>query len=238
MSSVPYFRQSACALREEIRPRSFATFALDRLDHERGHVAFFQLLLERREIIQRDPRVPAIHQLPEAFGETFATHERERPETEPMPAPGERKHPLPAGRGAGKLERAFDGFRAAVAKENGVEMRRRALGQRFREQPAQERAIHLHHVRQVELEHVADRLLHRRMVAADVEHGIAAQEVEVIPPIHVVKIGAFRARIDLVKTDHPLRCHQRAIEVLLVQIVVLAQPRGDDLLQVECHGLV
>ena len=102
-------------------------------------------------------------------------------------------------------------------------MRRRALGQRLGEQPTQERAIHLHHVRQIEVEHVADGLLDRGMIASDVEDAIAAQEIEIGGIVHVVKIGALRTGIDLVETDHALRRDQRAVQVPLVQFVVLAQ---------------
>ena len=114
-------------------------------------------------------------------------------------------------------------------------MRRRAFRERLGQQPAEERAIHLHHVRQIEIEHVADRLLHRGMVAADIENAVAAQEIEVGVLIHVVEISALRPGIDLVETDDALGRDQRAIEVPLVQLVVFAEPGCDDFFQVKCH---
>ena len=147
----------------------------------------------------------------------------------------ERDHALSSGRGARKFQRALHRFGAGVAKENGVEMRRRAFRDRFRQQSAQERAIHLHHVRQIEIEHVADRLLHHRMIAPDVENAVAAQKIEVGGVIHVVEIRALGPRIDLVETDHALRRDERAVDVPLVQLVILAQPRGDDFFQVKTH---
>ncbi len=147
----------------------------------------------------------------------------------------QRNHSFSSRRGAGKFDRTLHRFGAGVAKENRVEMRRGALGDRFREQTAEQRAIHLHHVWQIEIKHVADRFFHQRMVASDVENTVAAQKIEIRRVIHVVEISAFSAGIDLVEADDPLRLHQRAIQMLLVQIVIFAQTRGDDLFQIESH---
>ena len=67
------------------------------------------------------------------------------------------------------------------------------------------------------------------MKTADVEDRVAAQEIEVIPIIHVVEVSPFRPRIDLVETDDALSSNQRSVEVPLMQLVVLAQARSDDL---------
>ena len=95
-------------------------------------------------------------------------------------------------------------------------MRRRAFGNRFRKEPAQERAIHLHHVGKVQIEHVADRLFHHRMITADVEDAVAAQKIEISGVIHVVEICALCPGINLVETDHALRRYQRPIDVPFV----------------------
>ena len=95
-------------------------------------------------------------------------------------------------------------------------MRRRAFHNRFGQQPAQERAIHLHHVGQIEIEDIPDCFFHHRMVAADVEHGITAEEIEIGVVIHIVEISAFRPGIDLVETNDALGCDQRAIDVAMM----------------------
>ena len=100
---------------------------------------------------------------------------------------------------------------------------RRSLRQRLGQQPAEERAIHLHHVGQIEIEHVADRFLHRGMVPTDIENAVAAQEIEVGGIIHVVEVGALGPRIDLVEPDDALRGDERAIEVPLMQLVIFAE---------------
>src|SRR6266404_1659034 len=144
-------------------------------------------------------------------------------------------HSFPSSRGAREFDRALHRFGPGVAKEDRVEVLGRAFGDRFGEQTAQQRAIHLHHVRKIEIEHVADRLFHQGMVSADIENAVAAQEIEIRRVIHVVEIRALGPGIDLVETDHALRLHQRAIQMLLVQLVILAQTRGDDLLQIKTH---
>ncbi len=74
------------------------------------------------------------------------------------------------------------------------------------------------------------------MVATDVENRVAAQEIEVIPIIHVVEISPLRPGINAIEPDHALRRHQCAIQVPLMQIIIFAQTRGDDLLQLKSHG--
>src|SRR5205807_1400389 len=103
-------------------------------------------------------------------------------------------------------------------------MRRRAFGDGLGQEPAQEGAIHLHHVWQIEIENIADRFFHYRMVAANIENGIAAEEIEVGVVIHVVEISAFSPGIDLVETNDALGRDQGAIDVTVMQLVILAEP--------------
>src|SRR5882762_8052850 len=86
-------------------------------------------------------------------------------------------------------------------------MRRRPFHKGLSQQAAEKRAIHLHHVWKIQI----------RMV------------------IHVEEICAFGARIDFVETDDALRRHERAVYVPLMQFVVFAKTRGDNLLQIESH---
>src|SRR2546421_2780284 len=73
------------------------------------------------------------------------------------------------------------------------------------------------------------------MVSADVENAVAAQKIEIRLVIHVVEICALSPGIDLVETDDALRLRQRPVQMLLVEFVILAQPRGNDFLQIESH---
>ena len=78
------------------------------------------------------------------------------------------------------------------------------------------------HVRQIEIEHVPDRLFHHWMVAADIENTVAAQEIEIRLIIHIVEISALSPGIDFIEADHALRRHQGAVQMPLVQLVIFA----------------
>ena len=74
------------------------------------------------------------------------------------------------------------------------------------------------------------------MIPSDVENAIAAQKIQVRLIIHVIQVRAFRSRIDLVEPDHSLRLHQRRVYVVLMELVILTQPRCDNFLQIKCHS--
>src|SRR5437867_10858956 len=74
------------------------------------------------------------------------------------------------------------------------------------------------------------------MVPPNIENAVAAQEIEIGGVIHVIQVRALRPRIDFIEADHALRRHQYAVNVSLVQLIILAQPRRDDFLQVKRHG--
>src|SRR5262245_19889258 len=114
-------------------------------------------------------------------------------------------------------------------------MRRCPFRKGLSQQTAQKRTVHLHHVWKVQIEHVADRLLHYWVISTDVENTVAAQKIQIRLVIHIVEIRALGPRIDFIETDNALRCHERAVYVPLVQFVIFAKTRGDNLLQIESH---
>src|SRR5215208_4851067 len=73
------------------------------------------------------------------------------------------------------------------------------------------------------------------MISTDVENAIAAQKIQIPLVIHVIEIRALGTRIDFVETDDALRCHERAIYMPLVQLVIFAKTRGNDLFQIKSH---
>ena len=208
--------------------------ALHRLENEGGDVAPREPLLEGSEIAERKTRAIG-QQRAEAFLKMNVAHERERPIRQPMEGAFERDESGTARRGPRKLDRAFHRFRAGVAKENGVQMRGRFLEQRFREQSRKQRAIHLHHIGQIEVEHVADRLFDRGMVAPDIEDAVAGEKIEVIAAIAIVEVRPFGACIDLVEADDALHLHKRGVEMPLVERIVFAQARLDELFEIDRH---
>ena len=142
----------------------------------------------------------------------------------------ERNSTISSRRCTRKFQRALHCFRARVAKENGIQMWRHPFHNRFCQQSAQKRAIHLHHVWQIEIKHIADRLFHYRMIPSDIENAVAAKEIEVRLVIHVVEVRALCPRIDFVEPDHALRGHERAVHMPFMQLIILTQARGDNFL--------
>src|SRR6188472_1205218 len=114
-------------------------------------------------------------------------------------------------------------------------MRRHPLHKRFSQQAAQKRTVHLHHVWKIKVEHVADRLFHQRVISTSVENAIATQKVQIRLIIHIEEICALSTGIDFVETDDALCCHERAVYVPLVQLIIFAETRGDNLFQIESH---
>src|SRR5438477_9913551 len=103
------------------------------------------------------------------------------------------------------------------------------------QKPSVERAIQLHHVSHIESKNFADCFLYHWMVATNVENGVAAEEIQVGVIIHIIEISAFSPSIDLVETNDALGCDQGTIDVTMMQLVVLAEPRCNDFLQIKCH---
>ena len=71
------------------------------------------------------------------------------------------------------------------------------------------------------------------MITADVENAVAAEEVEVVLAVEVVEIGTLCAGIDLIESDRTLNFYERAIDVLVVEVVVLAQSGEDRVFEVK-----
>jgi hypothetical protein len=73
------------------------------------------------------------------------------------------------------------------------------------------------------------------VISTNVENAIAAQKVQIRLIIHIEEICALGTGIDFVETDNALGCHERAVYVPLVQLIIFAETRGDNLFQIESH---
>jgi hypothetical protein len=71
------------------------------------------------------------------------------------------------------------------------------------------------------------------MIAADVEDAVAAEEVEVVLAVEIVKVGTFGAGIDFIEPDRALNFDERTIDVLIVEIVVLPKASENRVFEVE-----
>jgi len=137
------------------------------------------------------------------------------------------------GGGAGKFQGTFDGFGSGIAKEAGIAGRAEFFDESFSEETGENGAVHLDHIGEVEFKDVANGFLNRGMITADVENAVAAEEVEVVLAVEVVEIGTLCAGIDFIEADGALNFYERAIDVLVVEVVVLAQSGEDRVFEVE-----
>jgi len=148
--------------------REFDALALDQFHDEGRDVALLQLVLKLCDVAHRH-RFAARHERAEALVKSGIARHGKRAVAEAVVGIFQRKKPRPARGAFREFQRALDGFRAAVAEENRVEMRgallREPLDETFGEEAAQQRGIELHHVGQVQLQHVANRLLHDGMIS-------------------------------------------------------------------------
>ena len=171
----------------------------------------------------------------EAVLEVGITHDGEGAHREAVECAFQRDQPATAGGGAGELDGAFHGLGAGIAEKDRVEVRGHALDERLGQHAAEQRAVHLNHVGEVEVENLAQGLFYRRMVAADVEDAVAAEEIEVLLAVEVVKVGAVGVCVDLVEADGALDGDEGGIDVPLVQVIILPEPFRDDLLDINGH---
>ena len=189
--------------------------ALDRLDHERRHLAVRQRAVERGEIVERHADAIRQQRL-EAAAEGVIAVQRKRPIGQAMERMAAIGDAGAARRGARELDRGLDRLGAGIGEEHLVEMRHQ-IEQPVGQDAGERRDVHLHEVGQVGVERALQRGADRRVVAAEREHAEAAQQVEILPVRAVVEIlSASLAKTDIISdglenTDHLL------VEALLVQ---------------------
>src|SRR6202020_1203859 len=75
------------------------------------------------------------------------------------------------------------------------------------------------------------------MVAPHPEHPEAGQEVGVPVAVTVPEVAALALLVDLVEPDHVQHARQLRFEVLVLQLIALAGPLGQERGQVEIHSL-
>ncbi len=116
-------------------------------------------------------------------------------------------------RGAPELQRCLGRLGPRARKEHAGQPRGRAPEQLLREQTRQERHPELHRARVLELERLDERGPHAGVVATDVEHPEAAEDVEVAPALRVVHVLALGPRPDTVEADRAQHAHELRLMV-------------------------
>src|ERR1700759_4222957 len=109
-------------------------------------------------------------------------------------------------------------------------MRRDLLQQRLWEKTAQERTIQLDHVRQIQIQRIANRLLNGGMISSHGENAVPAQKVKVFLPATIIKGSAFCTNVDLIESGYPQDFDQHWIQIPGVQIIIFPHSGGNEVL--------
>jgi len=222
-------------LDEEIAGGIFDAFALDGLEDDGGDVAAGEEGFDAGKIADGDA-MAALEVRAETVLEMGIAHDGQGTHGKAVEGAFQRDEPAASGGGAGELDGALHGLGAGVTEEDGIEMSGHALDERLGEDAAEEGAIHLDHVGEVEIEDVAEGLLNGGMIATDIEDAVAAEEIEVFEAVEVVQVSAAGVGVDFVEADGALDGDEGGVDVPLVQVVILPEPFSDELLDVDGHA--
>src|SRR5439155_12833330 len=99
---------------KEIGPRCLTAFSLNRFNYESRHIARMQFSIQGLDIIKRHTRIKPLHERAKTFRETFATHQGQGTQTQPVKCACQRHRAFAASCSAGKLERTLHRFRTGV----------------------------------------------------------------------------------------------------------------------------
>ena len=213
--------------------RQVDALSLDRFEDEGGDVAGLQRALQGDDVVERHAHAVAQQRL-EPGAEQLVAVQRQRAHGQAVEGVITVDDLRAAGRGAGELDRPLHRFRAGIAEEDLVEVRQ-PRDQPFGQQAGQQRGIHLHQAGEPRVQHAAQRVRDRRVVAADGEDAEAAQQVQVAVAGGVEQVGAFAADVVDVEADRLQHADELRVEVAVEQRKFFGRAGGDQLLQIERH---
>ncbi len=214
--------------------RAVDALALDRLDDERGHVVPAQLPLQGVEVAERDRR--GLEQRAESLAELPAAVERQGSRRQAVEGVLGVQDPRAPGRVPRELDGSLDGLRAGVAEEDPADARVGTGDELLGQQAGEQRAVHLDHVGQVQVECLVQGRLDRRVAAAEGINPESGQKIEVLLPGVVVKVTALAADVVTVEPESPDRPGELGVHVPLVQGEVLPGPLRERAGNIEGHA--
>ena len=99
--------------------------------------------------------------------------------------------------------------------------------------PGQEGAVHLHHVRQVEIDGLVQCRLERRMASTEGVDAESGEEVEIPLALGVEEVAALAPDVEAIEPDRLEHPAQLVIQVLLMERVVLPVPLPEQFANIE-----
>ena len=207
---------------------------LNRLDDECRHVSLPQLGAQGRDIPEWHGG-GARQEVTEPLTEVRAAVQRECPGTQPMEGVVGVENPR-APRGLpGEFDGRLDGLGARVAEEHPVDVVPAPLDQLLRQETRQESAVHLDHVREVEIDGLVERSLESRMAAPECVDAEPREEVEIPVPFGVEQVRPLASDVEAIESDRLEHPGQLVVQVLVVQLVVLAVTRPEGRCNIKWH---
>ncbi len=179
--------------------------------------------MQRGEVAERH-RLAARQQFTESLLELGPAVQRQRAGREPVKGVVGVKDAGTAGRLPGEFDGRFDRLGAGIAEEHAADLLAAARQELLGEQARQQRAVHLHHVGQIEVEGLVQRRLERRMAAPEGVNPEAGKQIQVTIALGVEQVATFAADIEAIEADRLQHARQLMVQVLFVQRVVLTVP--------------
>jgi hypothetical protein len=197
--------------------------AQHRLHHQRRHVAPAQHAIQGVEVVEGDA-LDAGHQRAVAVPEVRVVHQRQRAHGLAVVGPLHAHEPLLAGGRPGELDGSLHGLRAAGAEEHPLQVARQGRRQRLGGQAHVGRALHLREAREVARERRRERRLHRRVVVSQVQHAVAAEEIEVALPALVDELQPAGRDEAPAVAHHVEQIDEAGVHVPPVELEALVRP--------------
>jgi hypothetical protein len=197
--------------------------ALHGLDQECGDVATRELARQRVEVAEGHG-LATRQQRPGALAVLGVAVDRQRSQRQAVEAALAEQHALPAGGHARELQRRLDRLRPGVREHGGVDPLRHPREQFLGEQAGGERDAQLREVGRPRRERLRECVAYARIVTAEREHPVAAEQVEVTIAARVDQLGALGGHPTAVEVERAQHPPELRVEVPVVQRELLPAP--------------
>ena len=214
--------------------RHVNALALDGLDDESGDVPPLQLSAQGLDVGEGDG-LAARQEFAETLAELGAPVEGQGAGGEPMEGVLGKEDPGPAGGLPGELDGRFDRLGPGVAKKDPVDVARAPPYELLGQEPGQQGAVHLDHVREVKVDRLVQCRLEGGVAATEGVDAETGQEVEVPVTFGVEEVATFSAHVETVEAYGFERPDQLRVQVLVVESEVLTMTRTQQLGHIERH---
>src|ERR1700722_6793911 len=121
-----------------------------------------------------------------------------------------------------ELDGRLDRLCSRVAEEDPADLLAASTNQLLCEKTRQKCAVHLDHVRQVEIDRLMERLLERGVTPPECVDTESRKEVEIALALGVEQVAALPAHVEAIEPDRFEHAPQLVVQVLLMQCIVLA----------------